>query len=63
MNDATTTLTRADGHAPVTTKVESASNIFWQQSNSEWRFLSNVGTLQFIGSNYVPTVRMHLTSR
>lgn len=44
-----------DGHAPSTTKVEAASNIFWQQSNSEWRFLSNAGTLQFIGANYVPT--------
>ena len=44
-----------DGQAPSSIKIESASNIFWQQSNSEWRFLSNVGTLQFIGSNYVPT--------
>jgi hypothetical protein len=44
-----------DGHAPTTTKVESASNIYWQQSNSEWRFLSSAGTLQFIGTNYVPT--------
>jgi hypothetical protein len=44
-----------DGHAPATTKVESASNIYWQQSNSEWRFLSSVGALQFIGTNYVPT--------
>lgn len=44
-----------DGQAAAGTTVEAASNIFWQQSNAEWRFLSSVGTLQFVGSNYVPT--------
>jgi len=44
-----------DGRAPTGIKVEAASNVFWQQGNNEWRFLSSVGTLQFTGSNYVPT--------
>lgn len=44
----------ADGQAKQGTTVESASNIFWQQSSTEWRFLSSVGTLQFRGSNYLP---------
>ncbi|MEN9451657.1 MAG: hypothetical protein RLZZ369_716 [Pseudomonadota bacterium] len=45
-----------DGLAAASTTVESASNIFWQQSDSEWRFLSaNAGVLDFKGTNYVPT--------
>lgn len=44
-----------DGQAPTGIKVEAASNIFWNAGGNEWRFLSNVGTLQFMGSNYVPT--------
>lgn len=44
-----------DGQAPAGIKVEAASNIFWNAGGNEWRFLSNVGTLQFMGSNYVPT--------
>lgn len=45
-----------DGLAAASTTVEAASNIFWQQSTSEWRFLSApAGVLQFKGTNYVPT--------
>lgn len=45
-----------DGQAAASTTIESGSNIFWQQSNSEWRFLSaNAGVLSFKGKNYVPT--------
>lgn len=45
-----------DGQAAASTTIEAASNIFWQQSNSEWRFLSaNAGVLAFKGKNYVPT--------
>lgn len=46
-----------DGVADPATTIEVASNVFWQQSNSEWRFLSHgVGVLAFKGTNYVPSV-------
>lgn len=43
-----------DGMAPEGATVEAAANVFWQQSDSEWRFLSQAGTLKFVGTNYVP---------
>ncbi len=44
-----------DGLANASSRIEASSNIFWQQSNAEWRFLSeNAGSLQFTGRNYVP---------
>jgi hypothetical protein len=45
-----------DGSTRPGTTVEATSNIFWQQSDSEWRFLSDTGTLIFQGSNLVPTL-------
>lgn len=44
-----------DGLAPEGATVEAAANVFWQQSDNEWRFLSQAGTLKFVGTNYVPT--------
>ncbi|MBI2733905.1 MAG: right-handed parallel beta-helix repeat-containing protein [Aquabacterium sp.] len=43
-----------DGLAPPGATVEAASNVFWQQSDNEWRFLSQAGTLKFVGTNHVP---------
>lgn len=43
-----------DGLAPPGATVEAASNVFWQQSDNEWRFLSQAGTLRFVGTNHVP---------
>lgn len=42
-----------DGTAPAGIRVEAFNNVFWQQGNNEWRFLSDVGTLQFTGTNFV----------
>ena len=44
-----------DDMAPAGATVEAASNVFWQQADTEWRFLSQAGTLKFTGTNYVPT--------
>lgn len=43
-----------DGMAPEGATVEAASNVFWQQGDSEWRFLSQAGALRFGGVNYLP---------
>jgi len=43
-----------EGLAPVGASVEAASNVFWQQSDNEWRFLSQAGSLKLVGTNYVP---------
>ncbi|MGE5453430.1 MAG: hypothetical protein ACM3VZ_16495 [Acidobacteriota bacterium] len=44
-----------DGLADPGSRIEASSNIFWQQSDTEWRFLSDkAGSLQFRGRNYVP---------
>ncbi|WP_161784226.1 right-handed parallel beta-helix repeat-containing protein [Aquabacterium sp. NJ1] len=45
-----------DGLAPQGATVEAAANVFWQQSDNEWRFLSQAGTLKFVGTNYVPPI-------
>ncbi|TAK92659.1 MAG: hypothetical protein EPO09_15065 [Aquabacterium sp.] len=44
-----------DGTVPTGIKAEISSNVFWQQGGNEWRFLTDKGTLQFMGTNYVPT--------
>lgn len=43
-----------DALAPEGATVEAVANAFIQLGDSEWRFLSQAGTLRFTGANYVP---------